>query len=216
MKRDGHWHEEAESFAHFYQSPGLIKGVVSRFLDSRTVAAMSLLEYSGETVLLDLGCGSGVHLERLVGRCKEVVGVDYSPQMLEIAEKKLQSLKGKWRLLNHDAERALPFPDASFDRIISLGLLDYVSSPASILADCHRVLKGAGHIIFTIPRRPSLFALLRTAPGNALKKAIFNLPPIRQVVSRDELNALLFSTGFQPQAVSSVWTTMWLVKASKI
>lgn len=215
-QKGGYWQREAESFAEYYQDQGPIRRVVSRFLDSRTRALEPLLDCGADTALLDLGCGSGVHLEPLAGRCREVVGVDCSPQMLAIAERKLAHLpRERWRLQVHDVEQPLPFPDRCFDWVISLGLLDYVSSPGLVMAECHRILKDAGRLVFTIPKRPSLFGPLRTAPGNLVKRAVFNLPPVRQVLSRRELERLLDSTRFQAQSIGSIWTTMWIVKASK-
>jgi len=139
-----------------------------------------------------------------------------SSQMLAIAEKKLRShAGGGWRLQLVDAEKALPFDDRSFDWIISMGLLDYVSSPSSVLSECYRILKNPGHVVFTIPKRPSLFSPLRTPAGNLLKRVVFDLPPIRQAVSRAELDVLLRSSGFHLKDVISIWTTMWIVKASR-
>ena len=67
-----YWQRDPESFAGYYDRQPLIRRVVSRFLDSRTRILMSLLDCPADAVLLDLGCGSGVHVERLVGCCREV------------------------------------------------------------------------------------------------------------------------------------------------
>ena len=135
--------------------------------------------------------------------------------MLTLARAHLSSLPGhNWGLHQADAE-ALPFADSRFDWIVCMGLLDYVPSPRRVLEECRRVLKDAGVIIFSIPKKPSAFFFLRTGIGDRVKNALFQLPRVSNVVTRAELDRLLVETGFSGEVVDSVWTTMWVAKARK-
>jgi len=52
-----------------------------------------------------------------------------------------------------DAE-ALPFPDASFDRYVSAGSIEYWPDPARAIAEAHRVLRPGGIALVAGPLRP--------------------------------------------------------------
>ena len=165
--------------------------------------------------VFDLGCGSGIHMSLFCSQCKQITGIDYSEKMVETARKLMEGTRAEnWELHVADAQ-ALPLDDRKFDWIISMGLLDYVESPQRVLRECHRVLKDNGAIVFTIPKTPSLFSFLRSPIGNMIKRTVFSLPPVDNVTSRKGLEALLGASGFQLCEVSSVWTAMWIVKATK-
>lgn len=214
---DHYWNEQGEQFAGFYGrsrsfSP---KNWVSRFLNARTEILLSLLDINRDSTVLDIGCGNGVHMKMIAPRCKQIAGVDISQGMLATAKRELEpSRLLNWSLHRADAER-LPFPDLSFDWVISMGLLDYVDSPLVVLNECRRLLKESGYFVFTIPRSPSLFWFLRTPFGNTIKKKVFDLPPIRNALSKPDVESLLQSAGFNVLHVSHIWTAMWMIKARK-
>jgi len=103
----------------------------------------------GETVL-DVGCGAGVDsliAATMVGPNGKVVGIDLIPEMLERANKNLQLTT----FLNVRFEKAsaehLPFPDASFDAVISNGVINLISDKLKALKEGHRVLKPFGRLM---------------------------------------------------------------------
>lgn len=215
LERENYWRRRASSFSRLYDDGGAssIRRVVSGFLDSRTRALMTRVDWDSQAILLDVGCGSGAHMRMLAPRCRCIWGLDASPEMLGLAAKALGSLTLRnWRLVVGDAE-SMPLPDRFFDGILAMGLLDYVVSPARVLSECHRVLQPAGSLLLSVPKRPSLFGFLRTRAGNLIKRLLFDLPPISNAVSRRELDRLLESSGFEGRDTVSVWTTMWMVKA---
>jgi demethylmenaquinone methyltransferase/2-methoxy-6-polyprenyl-1,4-benzoquinol methylase len=94
--------------------------------------------------VLDLCCGTGdlaLQLARRVGRSGQVVGLDFSPAMLEIARRRSRLFPGyslEWVL--GDA-LALPFPNASFDAVtMGYGLRNVTDIPQA-LREIYRVLK---------------------------------------------------------------------------
>lgn len=209
-----YWKGRARAFAGYYAGGGLsLRHSVSAFLDSRTRLLRTLAGWDERSLVLDLGCGSGVHVKEIAPRCREIVGVDYSHQMLKLAEAELSTLpRRNWSLVLADAQ-ALPLPGARFDWIVSMGLLDYVPSAAAVIAECRRVLRPGGSLLVSLPKTPSLFAPLRTAPGDWLKARLFDLPPIRNVFSRAQVEALLREQGFELRELRAVWTTMWVARA---
>jgi ubiquinone/menaquinone biosynthesis C-methylase UbiE len=217
LEKQGYWHRESSKFAAFYEKQKQFspKALVSRFLEARTTHLVSLVEIGPHDTVLDVGCGSGVHIRLFSPMCREIVGVDYSTDMISTARARLSELPEKnWRVGVADGHN-LPFADASFDWIISMGLLDYVSSPERVLQECYRVLRDPGHIVFTMPKKPSLFSFLRTSFGTVLRRKLFDLPQVANAVSSTELDGLLGPLKFHVRSADSIWTAMWIVKASK-
>lgn len=213
-----HWKQRPESFAAFYKQPFPLSpaAIVSRFLDDRTAALEEFTHCTLGDRLLDVGCGSGVHMIRFLDRCAHVAGVDYSEAMIALARDTLKDVApDKWELHCADAA-SLPFPDSSFDIVIAMGLLDYVPSATDVLREFSRVLKPGGQAIFTIPKSPSIFSLLRSRLGNFVKRHLFSLPPVGNVQTRTSLQALVENAGFQVLEVRSIWTAMWMVKAVRV
>ena len=77
---------------------------------------------SGRTAL-DLGCGGGVHAVFLAQEGFAVTGVDFSTEAIHTTRSKLDRL-GLDAVLSTQSLEALDLPDASFDLVISVGVLD--------------------------------------------------------------------------------------------
>lgn len=101
----------------------------------------------GERVL-DLGCGPGFYcLELLqeVGPDGYVVGLDSSPQMLALAERRCQ---GHDNVELHEADAtSLPVEDESFDAALTVQVLEYVADVPAALAELRRALRPEGRIV---------------------------------------------------------------------
>ncbi len=97
---------------------------------------------------LELGCGSGVFLERALATQATVVGLDLSLTLLKQARSR-PSIGGGAAILCGDAER-LPFPDRTFDVAYGSSILHHLDLPA-VLAELRRVLKPGGRVAFAEP-----------------------------------------------------------------
>jgi SAM-dependent methyltransferase len=98
--------------------------------------------------VLDVACGTGV-LTRAVairtGPSGEITGLDLSPRMLAIAARMSPTLS--WR---EGSAEALPFPDESFDAVVSQFGLMFVPDPALALREMMRVLKPSGNLAVAV------------------------------------------------------------------
>ncbi len=111
-----------------------------------------------ERALLDVACGTGdvaLALRRYRPRAR-IVGLDFSPGMLELARKKSARVGAGLELVAGSAE-ALPFPDASFDLVtIAFGIRNVVDRQKA-LREFYRVLKPGGRVAvleFSQPPQP--------------------------------------------------------------
>jgi SAM-dependent methyltransferase len=103
---------------------------------------------SGERVL-DLGSGAGTDslvAAQMVGGSGHVTGIDMTPEMLARARVSAAEMgAANVEFVEGEAER-LPFPDESFDVVISNGVIDLVPDKDAVFAEIFRVLAPGGRI----------------------------------------------------------------------
>lgn len=102
---------------------------------------------------LDAGCGTGTLSRDLAVAGGEVVGVDASSAMVEMAMKLLHESNDRLgcRFEKVESIEHLPFGDASFDGVLCSSVIEYVDDPAMAVAELGRVLKPGGRLLVTVP-----------------------------------------------------------------
>ena len=102
----------------------------------------------GERVL-DLGSGAGTDslvAAQMVGEQGAVTGIDMTLQMLTKARTAAAEMNASnVEFVESEAER-LPFPDESFDVVISNGVIDLVPDKEAVFGELFRVLVPGGRI----------------------------------------------------------------------
>jgi ubiquinone/menaquinone biosynthesis C-methylase UbiE len=136
-----------EDWARFYSDPKPLT-LNSQNLVSRRRFALQMLEarLSPGSKILDIGCGTGHLAGELMRRGYEAWGVDLSDAMVRYAREHYD----KDRFQTGDIER-IPFPDNSFDGVMCLGVVEYLSSDEAALREMWRVLKPGGWAVITTP-----------------------------------------------------------------
>lgn len=116
-------------------------------LRRRALVRAALGATAGDAVL-DVGCGPGFYAAEVldeVGPDGRVVGIDASPQMLAIAADRCA---GRDNAEFHSGDAtAIPVDDATFDRALSVQVLEYVDDATGALAEIHRTLKPGGRAV---------------------------------------------------------------------
>jgi len=102
----------------------------------------------GERVL-DLGSGAGTDslvAAQMVGARGRVTGIDMTPEMLAKARAAAAELgQVNVEFVEGEAEK-LPFPDESFDVVISNGVIDLIPDKDAVFAELYRVLVAGGRL----------------------------------------------------------------------
>jgi len=110
-------------------------------------AVISLLPSVQGKRVLDAGCGPGAYSEWLVNQGADVVGIDASPAMIALANRRLA---GRVELFQADLGQPLNFlQEASFDIIVSALVLDYIKDWSALFAEFFRILRDPGFLVFS-------------------------------------------------------------------
>ena len=103
----------------------------------------------GEAVL-DIGCGAGVDTfvtAFMVGPGGKVTGIDLVPEMLARARSNLRKTSLKNVSFEEGSAEELPFPDGSFNVVISNGVFNLIPDKAKALREVFRALKPSGRFM---------------------------------------------------------------------
>lgn len=148
-----------------------------------------------DCLVLDIGCGPGVLTEELLNRGCKVWGIDFSGKMIDMAGKKIseKGFKDKCHFAIGDIEN-LDFPDAYFDFVFCVGVLEYLKEDSLALKEIRRVLKPSGKVIFTVPNMASplvladKIALIMAKLSLSIINKIFGIAGIRFVQPQTRLS----------------------------
>jgi ubiquinone/menaquinone biosynthesis C-methylase UbiE len=126
-----------------------IAGIYDRLFDNMNkglrLAGVRMYRPSKGMSILDVGCGTGSHLELYQRYDCSLYGIDLSPSMLEIAHNRLRESA---RLDLGDATN-MPYEDHTFDLIISMLSLHEMmpSTRSGVIGEMKRTLKEDGRIL---------------------------------------------------------------------
>jgi 2-polyprenyl-3-methyl-5-hydroxy-6-metoxy-1,4-benzoquinol methylase len=144
----------ASDFDSYYESPkGLFDKIINAWL--RRPALIKRLKISLEASnptsgkrILDVGGGSGKFVVECAKRGAEVLGIDISRKMIEIAKDFCVKNKVEAELEIGDATEELP---KGFDVCVALGVFEYFENPKPILRNMFASINKGGTIIFSVP-----------------------------------------------------------------
>jgi ubiquinone/menaquinone biosynthesis C-methylase UbiE len=159
--------------------------------------------------VLDVACGTGPvarYAAPLIGPTGRVIGLDLNVDMLAIARAMPQreGVAIEWREGN---ATALPFPDASFDRVCcQQGLQFFPDRPAALQEMC-RVLVPGGRLALAVWRglehQPFYAALTEALERSVSPEAAASLRAAFTLANADELRTLVAGAGFQDIRIRS-------------
>jgi SAM-dependent methyltransferase len=126
-------------------------------------------------IALDFGCGVGRLTSAMAGHFAQVIGLDISPTMIELARREDRS-EGRCAYVLNASNDLAQFASDTFDFIYSDITLQHIRPPASLMyiAEFVRVLKPGGLLIFQVPsaRRPGIKTVLRRFVPLALRRKL--------------------------------------------
>lgn len=139
-------------------------------------AAIAALAPEPGERLLDVGCGCGqtaLELGRRVGPSGEVLGLDISRPMLEVARRRAEAAGAANVTFVEGDAQTWPAPGARFDGVFSRFGVMFFSDPVAAFGNLRTALRPGGRMAFACWRRPEENPLM-TTPARA---AAAHLPP---------------------------------------
>lgn len=122
--------------------------LVARHIFAYRRAASDFL--NPEDALLEIGSGEGYGSRILAGHAASVTAMDADHDA--IAHASARYMANNLKFMTHRGE-VLPFPDASFDKVVAFQVIEHLRDPAPFLNEAARVLKPGGRLLLTTPNR---------------------------------------------------------------
>lgn len=144
--------------------------------------------------VLEIACGPGIVADAIAPLVSELVCIDATPEMLALAEVRLEK-SGRSNVTFQQAfAEALPFGDAEFDVIVTRLSFHHFDDIQTVLAECRRVLRPRGRLVTADVISSS------NREESALHNALEQLrdPTHVHMFSRPEFLAALRTAGFEP------------------
>jgi SAM-dependent methyltransferase len=142
-------------------------------------------------IVLELGCGTGTFTRELARSGADVIAIDVSAELLEIARANHSAPNVHYQTEN---AYALSYPDAAFDSVVGSSVLHHLEVEEA-LRNIYRVLKPGGTIFFTEPNmlNPQI-AVQKNVPW--IKRKLGDSPD-ETAFFRWRLRCLLEQTGYR-------------------
>ncbi len=148
--------------------------------------------------ILDLGCGQGAQTLLLAKRCASVTGVDIATNAIEVARYTAALMKNDVRadFICAQLENA-GLDGGAFHKIYSFSVLEHIDNYREVLAECLRLLKPGGHLIFSVDA-------LETIKDTELLELHKQKRHISQLFTRDSLSEELENLGFEKPIMNGI------------
>lgn len=177
-------------------------GSAGRLLAYRVGVIRQLLAGAPPGTLLEIGCGTAMHLLTFAGEFDRAIGTDMSPAMIEAA-RHLADTDGVTNVsLRVDpAEELSSVDDGSVDAVVCVGSLEHMPDKERVLRQVRRVLTPAGRFVCLTPNGGYCW-YRHVAP--LLRRDVRHLSTDR-FITRADLESTLDKTGLRPVA-RRYWT----------
>ncbi len=129
------WGRCAESYANTFA--GITQETIPLLID--------MAKIKSGTEVLEIGSGPGHVADTLARAGAEVVGIDFSPEMVSIATRAYPEIDFK----QADAED-IPFEATTFDAVIANFVVHHLAQPEKVFREITRVLKPGGRFVFAV------------------------------------------------------------------
>lgn len=145
-------------------------------------------------IVLDLGCGNGQSIVKSSRYCKNILGVEFNPILLEEAASSIKKNNIKNVILQKgNLEEKLPFKSKQFNKVILLDVLEHLNNRDLILKEIKRVLKPKQTFILGVPNSQTSWKKLQRSIGISS----FSDPDHKIEFSEKEIKNILKTYGFK-------------------
>ncbi|MGZ8192408.1 MAG: bifunctional 2-polyprenyl-6-hydroxyphenol methylase/3-demethylubiquinol 3-O-methyltransferase UbiG [Methylobacter sp.] len=161
-------------------------------------------DISGKRIV-DVGCGGGILTEGLAKLGADVLGIDLSEDLIDIAD-----LHGLESGINAhyekiSAEALAEQQPGSFDHVTCMEMLEHVPNPGSIIAACAKMVKPGGMLFFsTLNRKPKAYLLGIVAAEYLLRMLPKGTHNFKTFIKPSELSQSARAAGLELQGMVGI------------
>ena len=141
------WRKKWEVLHHYNSLATVYDVQYSEEQSAKMKAALSSISLIEDSLVLDVGCGTGILFEHLSNRVKLLVGLDTSSRILGEAKRRAKRFSNV-AILRADAD-SIPFPNETFDMVFAITVLQNTPNPLLTLQEMKRVSKHRSVIAVT-------------------------------------------------------------------
>jgi SAM-dependent methyltransferase len=115
---------------------------------------------------VEFGAGIGNIAQHLRDHVDTLDLVEPSPNLLESLRRRFDSMPGV-ALIDGTLERTIAdMPDATYDCVVMVNVLEHIEGDIAAVAECRRILKPGGHLLLLVPALPFLYSELDRLAGH--------------------------------------------------
>lgn len=155
--------------------------------------------------IVDVGCGGGILSEGLAKNGTDILGIDLSEELIDIADLHgLESgVNAHYRKIS--AEALADEQPESFDHVTCMEMLEHVPDPASIVRACAKLVKPGGTVFFsTLNRKPKAYLLAIVAAEYVLRMLPKGTHDFKTFIKPSELSRWSRDAGLELQSIAGI------------
>lgn len=141
------WSQKRDTMQHYNLTAKTYDLQYAEEQKAKIEAALEKVKLAKNSLILDVGCGTGLLFEYVAGKAETVVGLDVSRKMLQQARERSAKF-GNVHLVLADADYA-PFKNEVFSHLFAITLLQNMPNPGKTLTEIKRIAKKAAIIVVT-------------------------------------------------------------------
>lgn len=161
-------------------------------------------EINGKRIV-DVGCGGGILSEGLAKNGADMLGIDLSEELIDIADLHgLESgINAHYRKIS--AEALADEQPEGFDHVTCMEMLEHVPDPASIVRACAKLIKPGGTVFFsTLNRKPKAYLLAIVAAEYLLRMLPKGTHDFKTFIKPSELSRWSRDAGLELQSMAGI------------
>ncbi|MFB0514392.1 MAG: class I SAM-dependent methyltransferase [Candidatus Bathyarchaeia archaeon] len=141
------WNKKRKVMRRYDHSASVYDIQYSGEQEAKIRAALNELKLKKSSLVLDVGCGTGLLFPHIAEDADLLVGLDFSSNILRQARKRAKQ-RSSVAILRADAD-FLPFPDKTFNVVFAITLLQNMPDPLRGLYEIKRVAQSKAAVIAT-------------------------------------------------------------------
>ena len=190
------------------QDTGLRDAVLRGWFNSETRELFTGFPVGPEDVLVDVGCGLGLHSQFCARLGARIILVDADPKRVEQASVRLAGLPNKPVFEGHVSScDPLPLPDCVASRVLCTEVIEHVESPSLLMSEMARIGQPGALYLFTCPDPQAEILQKTLAPPS-----YFARPNHIRILTHDEFAQYVEAAGLVIESRHSYgfFYTMWM------